>query len=51
MTTITGMTLDFDKMLEDKWAIYFNSGVYQNINQLITTEPVIMRLNMEDYQV
>ena len=29
MITLTGVTLDYDKMLADKWSLYFTSGVYE----------------------
>lgn len=49
MTTITGMALDYDKMLADKWTLYFTEGVYEGDRVLKSIAPAIMRLKMSDY--
>lgn len=51
MITITGVELDFEKMLEDEegYTIYFTSGVYETNAAIRTIEPAIIRLNINDY--
>lgn len=42
--TITGVQLDFDKILNDEWVIYITQGNYLSFNQLRVVSPGIINL-------
>ena len=49
MITITGIALDFEKMDQSQWILYFTSGLYEAPGVMKNVEPAVINLTKEDY--
>jgi len=49
MEQIIGMVLDFENMTKDKWILKLTEGTYKSAGVIRTVEPVIIKLNKDDY--
>ena len=45
----TGIGLDFEKIENDQWTLYFTAGSWLYNNQIATLEPAIIHLSPDDY--